>query len=303
MILNAEKKGTILALITAIVSGLAIPVNKIFVVNIDPTVFTALRSLMIGTVFLILSLRKMDFDFKRFTNSKWNHLLFIAVIGGSLAFLLFFNGLKLTTSGRAAFLHKTLPIYVTLLAFIFLKEKVEKKQLIWLGVMLFGTFLIYIDSINPTELWSNPQLGDLLIIGATFLWAVENVLSRKVMIKGEDNFLVSFSRMFFGGLILFGFILLTGKFYILATLTFNQIVSIGISTLMLFCYVFFWYWSIKLINVSKASTILLLSPVISMVAGVLIFSEPVPIVQLIGSALILAGAYTVSRIKSEILRV
>ena len=45
-----------MALLTAVVSGIAIPVNKIFVVDLDPTVFTAVRALIIGVIFLALSL-------------------------------------------------------------------------------------------------------------------------------------------------------------------------------------------------------------------------------------------------------
>ena len=62
---------------------------------------------------------------------------------------------------------------------------------------------------------------------------------------------------------------------------------------------FSWYWSIRLINVSKASTLLLISPVISLILGMLIFSEPVPALQILGSAIILIGAAFVVKIKSE----
>jgi len=54
-----------------------------------------------------------------------------------------------------------------------------------------------------------------------------------------------------------------------------------------------------LINVSKAATILLLSPVISMFLGIIMFNEPTPILQLGGSVLILLGGYLVSKVKSE----
>jgi len=297
--MDKETFGTILALLTAVISGFAIPVNKIFVVDLDPAVFTAVRAVIIGVIFLGLSILTRGFSHKNLRQMNWKYLLLIAVIGGSFAFLLFFTGLKFTTGGRAAFIHKTLPLYVAVFAFIFLKEKIPRKQIYALIIMSVGTVVLFSAQINPADLWMNPQLGDALVLGATVLWALENVIARKAMIKGETNFVVSFARMFFGGVILFGVALLLGKFDLLLSLTAQQWGNIFVSVVILFGYVFFWYWSIKHINVSKASSLLLLTPVVSLVLGVLWLGEPAPNLQLIGSALILIGAYFVVGIKSR----
>lgn len=296
--MNKETCGTILALLTAIVSGVAIPVNKIFVVSLDPTVFTAVRAVVVGLVFLLLSLVTGGFKKGRL-KVNWKYLALIAIIGGSFAFLLFFTGLKFTTGGRAAFLHKTLPLYVAVFAFIIVREKIPRKQIFALVIMFLGTIILFSAKINPAELWMNPQLGDLLIIGATVFWALENVIARKAMVNGETNFMVSFARMFFGGLILFGVVLLLGKFDILLSLAAQQWGNIFVSVAILFGYVLFWYWSIRYINVSKAATLLLVAPVISLILGVLWLGEPAPALQLFGSALILIGAYFVVGIKSR----
>jgi drug/metabolite transporter (DMT)-like permease len=294
--MGKELKGTILAILAAIISGFSIPINKMFVVSIDPVVFTSLRLILIGIVFLAISKFRHE-KVKKKVNLKY--LAMIAVLGGAFAFLLFFSGLKLTTSGRAAFLQKTMPIYVIILSFFLLKEKITKKYIYSILLMIAGTIIIFYSDIVPAQQWLNPTIGDLLIIGATILWAVENVLSRKVMIKDESNFMVTFARMFFGGLILFSAVLLAGNYQVLLSLTSQQLTSIGISTAILFGYVLFWYWSLKFINVSKASSLLLIAPVISLLFAITIFGEPAPLTQIIGSALILVGAYFVSHIKSE----
>ncbi len=297
--LNKEVFGTLLVLCTAVISGFAIPINKIFVVGIDPTVFTAIRALMIGAVFFFIASFQSGFDYSRFKKVSWKYLLIIGIVGGGLAFLLYFTGLKLTTAGRAAFLHKTLPLWITIFAYVFLKEKVTRKQAVALGVMFAGTVMLLSAKINPAELWLDPSLGDILALTATVLWGVENVVARYAMINKESNFVVSFARMFIGSLFLFSAVLLLGKIDVLFSLTFEQIRNILISTLILFGYVLTWYWGIRYINVSKASTLLLISPVISLILGIIWFSEPAPILQLIGSALILIGAAFVVKIKSE----
>ncbi len=296
--MKKESLGTMLALAAAIVSGISIPANKLFVVNLDPAVFTAVRALIIGTVFLFLSLRFSNGSKKMFS-VPWKYLAAIAVIGGAFAFLIFFTGLKLTTAGSAAFLHKTLPLYVAVLAFVFLKEKLSKKYLAAMLLMFSGTAAIYYKSISPAYLWSNPQLGDMLVITAAVLWAAENVIARKAMTNGETNWIVSFARMFFGGLILLGVVMLTGQAGSLFALSPQQAINIGVSTILLFLYTLFFYRSLKLINASKAASILLLAPVVSLLIGVMLLGEPAPLIQLAGSALILAGAYFMAGLKSE----
>ncbi len=300
--MQKETLGTILAVLTAIVSGFAVPVNKLFVVDLDPLVFTAVRALVIGLVFLTLSGFRIKIGGGEFRKIPWKYLLAIGIIGGGLAFWLYFTGLSLTTAGRAAFLHKTLPVWVTLFAVMFLKERVSRRQLYALVTMLIGILLLFMAGIGPALFWANPGLGDFLVIAATILWALENVIARKAMIKGETNYVVSFARMFFGALVLFGILILLGRIDALLLISPQQLLNISVSTIILFAYVFFWYWSIKLINVSKASGILLLSPVISLILGTAFLGEPAPLLQLLGSALILVGAFFMARVRSGFLR-
>ena len=297
--MKKESAGTVLAIFTAIISGFAIIANKIFIVNLDPTIFTSIRALIIGIIFFVIGSFQYKFDYKKFKKVNWGYLILIGLIGGGLAFLLFFSGLKFTTSGRAAFIQKTLPLYVTILAVLFLKEKVTKKQSLALLIMIIGLWILMYSQITPSILWENPSYGDMLILLATILWAIENVIAKRVMIEGESNFIVTFSRMFIGGIFLLLSIPLLGKIDLLFTLSISQVTNITISTIILLGYVLFWYWSLKFINVSKAATILLLAPVVTLILGIAMLNEPVSIIQLLGSVIILVGAYFVTKIKSE----
>ena len=199
--------------------------------------------------------------------------------------------MKLTTAGRAAFIHKTLPLFVTIFAFFFLREKTSRKQLLALGLMLIGLFFISYTQIKPAEWWSNPRIGDILVLGATFLWGVENVIAKKSILKGSHQFVVSFARMFFGAVFLFGLAVIIGKAGLFLTLTGTQLLKLLASTILLFGYVLMFYWSLRYIKVSRAATLLLIAPIVTFILGIIFFHEPVPILQLIGSALILGGAY------------
>lgn len=297
--MNKETKGTLLAIVTALVSAIAIPVNKLFVVGLDPLVFTAVRSLLIGLGFFMIIWVKPHHDIKNLKKVHWSYLFPIGIIGGGLAFLFYFTGLKLTTAGRGAFLHKTLPLYIALFAYLFLKEKISRRQVEAMVVMFLGTLLIYYSKIAPGLLWMDPSLGDLLVICGTVLWAVENTLARKAMIKGEHSVVVAFGRMSIGGLFLATVLLATGGLGAILGLSALQWGYLLISTALLSCYVIAWYYSIQLINVSKASCYLLLAPPLSLAIGFFLMGEPLTLYQLVGSGAILLGAYFLKDIKSE----
>ena len=186
-----------------------------------------------------------------------------------------------------------------ILAYVFLKEKITRNQSLGMLVMLAGLGLLVSTQIDPSSFWTDPSTGDLLVLGGTVLWGIENTIAKKAMIKGLGNFSVSFGRMFIGGTFLLAVAALLGKADLLMSLSLQQATNLLISTGILFGYVFFWYWSIKLINVSKASAILLISPVISTILGVLWFGEPLPALQIVGSALILGGSVFVLKSRSE----
>ena len=289
-----EMKGTVLVILTAIISGVSIVVNRFFVVSVNPVAFTTMRALFIGLIFFFVSLYKSKFKKRDFKKASWKHLIAIGVIGGGIAFLLFFTGLKSTTSGRAAFLHKTLPLFSTFLAFVFLKERVTKRLFAAMVLMLLGIFVMESGSIGYEM-----KAGDLLVLTATVLWAVENTIAKNVMLHNETNWVVTFSRMFFGSLVLLSMMFMLGKTHLLMSLTHQQLIYIGVSTLFLAGYVLTWYWGLRFINLSKASTILLMSPVISLTLGYYWLGESLVFFQMIGSLFILIGAYLVVQIKSE----
>ncbi|MBI4173387.1 MAG: DMT family transporter, partial [Candidatus Aenigmarchaeota archaeon] len=98
MKLDHEAKGTALAFAAAIISGFAIFANKIFVVDLDPLVFTAVRAMLVGALFFSLSIATHGFSQGRPNGKVWQYLLAIGIVGGGLAFYLFFSGLQLTTA-------------------------------------------------------------------------------------------------------------------------------------------------------------------------------------------------------------
>ena len=64
-----EVRGTLLVLLTALISGFSIVANKFFIVKIDSLLFTLLRAFLIGIIFFAIS-----FYISKSRNIKFNRV-------------------------------------------------------------------------------------------------------------------------------------------------------------------------------------------------------------------------------------
>ncbi len=259
---NRYRTGLILVFFTAIVSGFSIFVNSYGVKGFDSSVFTFSKNVVVGVLLFALVVGMGEFKvLKDLKWRQWRQLIFIGLIGGSIPFLLFFKGLQMTTGTTSAFIHKTLFIYVSIFALLFLKERLTKGLFVGGVLLLAGNFLL----LSPDFVFG---VGHLLILLATIFWAAENTLSKYVL-RELSGSVVGFGRMFFGSLFIFLFLLFSGKAPLIVGMSFSQYVWILVTAGFLLIYVFSYYTGLKEIKVSTAACILTLgSPLTTLLAWV-----------------------------------
>src|SRR4030043_1308639 len=280
---NQTSKGIILVMSTAVISGFAIFVNKLGVGEFNPYLFAFLKNFFVAFLLVGLLLGLKEFtNIKKLTKKNWLILTIIGLIGGSAPFLLFFKGLSLTTAANGAFIHKTMFIYVAVLATVFLKEKISNLFLIASIFLLMGNF--YFLKFLPY----GAREGDILIIAATILWAIENTIS-KYALKSLSPRIVAFGRMGIGSIFILLFLIFTGNIQTIGKLTTLHIQWILISGALLFGYVATWYTGLKYVNVSTATTVLLLGSPITSLLTFIFQGQPFSQTQLIGSVLLAFG--------------
>ncbi len=255
------RKGYFLVFVTALISGFAIFINKFGVSVVNPDIYTFLRVLTVAIFLTGLLLFLKDWQtLKNLTGKQWLLLITIGLVGGSIPFLLFFKGISITNAAQGSFIHKTMFIWVAILATLFLKEKIEKKFL------LGGLFLLLGNLILLEKLPHSFNQGDLLVFLASLLWATENTISKYVL-RDLGGRIVAWARMFFGALFILIFLLATNQFPLISGLTLGQINWVLITAVILFGYVMTWYSGLKFIPVSQATAILLLgSPITTLLS-------------------------------------
>ena len=275
-----QKKGIVLILATAIISGVSVFINKFGVDVINPYIFTGLKNIIVLILILGWILMARDWQIlKKIQKKQWLMLIGIGLLGGSIPFLLFYKGLSMTSAVQASFIHKTLFIWATIFAIIFLKEKINRYFIISAVCLVIGN--LFLLQFVPRQM----NQGDFLILLAAVFWAAENVLSKRALANLPVR-IVIFGRMLFGSLFIVLFWLLTGQFFLVFTLNLAQAGWLLITAVFLFGYVAAWYSGLKHLPVSQAASILVLGGPIT---TLLSFKQGINILQGLGFVLIIIG--------------
>lgn len=281
-------KGLLFALISSVISGFAILYSKISLAKIDPLALTTSRNFYVGVIFLLFFLfSKRLHEIKKLKRKDLTLLILIGAIGGALPFYLFFSGLSQIPAITGNLIHKTLFIWVGILAVVFLKEKIKPVHILSYILIFFANFYFAFSSVKFSL-----GAGELMVFGATLFWAGENIIAKKVL-KNVSSELVALFRMGIGGLLLMSTTLLAGKGASFLSLDFNLLTIIIVGGSILFFYNYFWYKALKYAPASIATLLLTFSVVVGNVlngsfAGLKLTNE-----NIYSSLLIFAGVIIV----------
>lgn len=277
------KKGIFFAIITAVISGFSIFYNKTVVSSMDPLVFNITHN---GGVALLLSLflltRSNNKQLFSLPIKNWAKLVLIGMIGGGIPFILFFRGLQATSAIDANLIHKTLFIWVAVMAIPILGERLNIRQITGYLIILLGN--LFIGGFKGFKLDS----GEFMILAATLLWSGENILA-KMVLKGVDSNVLAWGRMFFGTVFLIVFAVWQNKFYLIFQLSKEQIFPLLVSTAFLTGYVVSWYKALKFAPATLVTSILILATPITNILTAIFLTRSFPQIQLVNLILNTTG--------------
>jgi drug/metabolite transporter (DMT)-like permease len=279
------RKGVYFALATAIISGFSIYINKFAVMEMrDPFIFITVKNLAVAALlFVCLILPKALPELKSLSGKQWLTLGIIGCVGGSVPFLLFFHGLSLTTAVGAALIHKTLFIWIAILAVFFLGERLGRFHIAALAILIGGNILL----LGWSKSWFVGG-GELMIFTATIFWAVEAIVAKRVMRQVSSN-VAAFGRMFFGAIVMLIYLTFIGQLSTIATVSGQQIGWIALTSLLLFGYVSCYYTGLKHAPASIVASILVLGSVITSLLYAVFDAKRYSSEQIVGMLLIIAA--------------
>lgn len=241
---HTRRKGIWLAAATALISGFAVFFNgygvRAWSDIADPTAYTTAKNLvaalLIGLAATLLVMRRSS-ERPRLPSAGRDRLILlgIAVIGGSVPFVLFFEGLAIASSAQAAAIHKTLLVWVGLLALLFLRERIGWPHVAAIGLLVWGQIAL---------LGGAGRLvfgrGEVMILVATVLWSVEVIIAKRVMANSSSS-TVALARMGGGSVVLIAWAFLRGGGIDWAGFTTAHLGWILVTGAFLSAYVLTWF--------------------------------------------------------------
>lgn len=255
--------GVALALCTALISGVAIFVNSYAVQRFDsPTVYTTAKNLIAAALLgLLLFGATRAGSPEGFTppttTSQRLRLLVVGVIGGGVAFVLFFEGLARASSSDAAFGHKTLVVWVAVLAVAFLHERIGWPHVLAIVFIIAGQIALTND-LSTFPVFS----GESLVLGATMLWAIEVVIAKRLL-DDLSPLTVGTARLGIGLVVLLGWLAVDGQHGGLVGGDPSQWAWALLTGAILTAYVATWYAALARAQAVDVTAVLVLGAVVT----------------------------------------
>jgi drug/metabolite transporter (DMT)-like permease len=286
-----RRTGLLLALATACISGVAVFLNSYGVKAFgDATTYTTAKN-VVATLVLVLIIAAMSAS-RRGSGltrpsqpAQWAGLAVVGVFGGAIAFVLFFEGLALASSVDAAFLQKTLLVWVALLAVPLLGERLGALQVAAIALLVLGQIGL---AGGTTTILGR---GQLMVLGATLLWAAEVIIAKKLL-ADVSPWTVGLTRMGIGSVVLVAWTLIRGDGGELTALTGRQWMWVLVTGVILAGYVSTWFAALSRAPAVDVTAVLVIGAVITALLAAAVNGTPL-VPQLGWLAVLLVGAVLV----------
>jgi drug/metabolite transporter (DMT)-like permease len=239
--LAGRRGGLALALAASGVSGLAVFLNGYAVkhVHATPTAYTSAKNLVAVLALAAVAAGRGRVPARevgrRRTAPEWLGLAYVGVVGGGLAFALFFEGLAKTSATTAAFVQKSLVIWVIAMAVPLLGERIGPAH--WAAVVLLVVGAV---ALGAGRGGLTAGEGPALVLAATLLWAVEVVVA-KHLLASLPSLTVGVTRMGIGTATLLTWLAASGRLAQLAHLDRSAWAWVVLTGLLLAVYVGVWF--------------------------------------------------------------
>ncbi len=224
---------------------------------------------------------------------KWPYYVAVGLLQTTGMFGLMLHGMKFVTAGKTSVLLYTMPLWTSLLAHFYLKEKLNASR--WVGVISGGIGILCILGWDTLVNQSAQILfGEFLVITGAVSWAIANIVIKKQM-PNENAYMVNGLQMPIGTL---GLALLSlpveGLWHIkwtwvsVGVILFTGVVASTINFTI-------WFYLLKKLDTHTAASASMLVPVFGLLFDWLQLGKGLDTGVIVGGVLILAGIYQVSK--------
>jgi drug/metabolite transporter (DMT)-like permease len=219
----------------------------------------------------------------------YGHLAVMGTINIAVPFglITFAESLPAIDSSLASVINSAVPLFVIVIAAIFLKgETITVNRLVGLAVGFVGVGILV--GFDLTDLGSSSAIGELALVGATISYAFGNVYA-KAHVHGLRPMVPALFQVFFGLLVTSTLAFATEHPLAIAWTpeTILAVVWLGLlgSGLAYLCY----FRILQRWGATRTSLVAYLLPIYGIALGAAVLAEPIALTTLVGTGLIIGG--------------
>ena len=254
------RAGYAAAALAAAVSGFAVFFNGYGVrLFADATLYTTLKNAVAGVLVLapLALLPAVRRELRGLGRGQWAWLGALALVGGSVPYVLFFEGLRQTTPATGAVLNHLQFAVVALLAVPLLRERVTPAMWLGLAALVAGALLGTDVGALRWNAGAAPVLASTVLFGAGF------VLARHLL-GGLSTSTVMAAKMTAGSAVLVAYSTATGRLGAIAHLSGVQWRFVLVSGLILLAFTAATLVAIRHAQVTSVMAIGMAAPAVTL---------------------------------------
>lgn len=226
---------------------------------------------------------------------QWLPLLVLGLSGIFAYNACFFKGLELTEASRAAVIIANNPIFIALLAAIFLDEKLTSIKIGGIVLSICGALVVITHGRLLTIFSTGIGRGELYIFGCVVSWVTYSLVGR-VALRGMTPLAAVTWSSLIGTLLLFPAAVQEGLFQNISGFSAGAWASLAYLGLCGTVLAFIWYYQgIQKIGSTRAGQFINFVPVSGVILSVWLLDEPLTLSLFSGLLLVSSGVYLTNR--------
>ena len=289
--------------------GLSFAATKVALRGFNPFLLAASRFTCAGLILLLIWLLRGNRE--RLSRHDLRRLALLGLISLTVYFAFETTGIARTTASAASILIATIPIFVSVLSAMFLREHIVPGQ--WAGVLVSVAGVVALVVLGG-EVEGGSLVGNLLVLAAAVSAAVYEIMARRLFVGPDPDpggseasgdaargrlhspLAVTAFQNLFGALFMAPLALGEALFAGVRRPTAEA--GLGAAYLVLFCSVLAYLllnYGLSHVQASKASTFTNLTPIVAVAGAFLILGERFTRWQAMAAVVVVIGVWLANR--------
>ncbi len=290
--------GLVLSLITVLLWGFLAIALQIVLQALDPFTVTWFRFALSGILLAAYLAWRQRLPTWQQLQKMPLSIFLVAVIGLSANYILFLTGLGKTSASNAQIITQIAPVIMGIASLIIFKEKYSRRQWLGMAILIVGMLLFSHEQVRSlvttldTYLWGN----FLLVLGA-IVWAFYGLAQKQLLLNLPSTSVML--CLYIGATVIFSPFAHPDRLWGLSSIHLAALIFCAFNTLIAYGA---FAAALEHWQASKVSMVITLSPLVTLVASVVLsniapsifIAKPLSAIAYVGAIAVIGGSITIA---------